>query len=735
MTKLCHVIQTLPPEQIRGVAALLSPIVFFSTDQSLFSETPILGTMLRIVQFIVADALQDNKAAGRIARRVFLEIDEIEYEPLRLLQTSITVPRVLFAEYVDVPVGLQLAWALRLRTAMRRMSDLEDEEFRKQMAQINQGLEANLEAGVDLAGFLFAVVVNRIRSSEGMLSMIDALDALEGGDRDTFVDAAAISLAQTPGYFVHSGWASEQLQERDLSPVLQRFTRMTEIVRKWQRPDVQTELICACSVILDEGLDDRTAAIAVVDAAVAELGMIPALIRQKAKVLGHSDDHKAAALLLMSVEDSVGVDQLFDRALALRDGAVSAARAGLFDDAVRLLRKAHEALAREGEHPSLTVSMKVEIAIVLWTMTDRAASIAELADGLGAAENLEPSASRQNERLHQLLRLVVGLFWNDLTPYSSRPKPIEVIGRATALAGNDPLLGVNLAPLPDVWRMLALCETELGIDAGIEARSKNAQAGPALVAVEIFIARARYARALSNTDLQAAFRLGVVALSASKVAVKLRAGKQLRAYVSELERKSLETLRAEGWGDLVDGITLDVLLWFRLHGEHGAEVLERLRTGYRSAWGQDSVTEDILEAASGTRTITPGVSAAIALAATFAPGFDLKGEPTARLRRDLLLVAHVSHSCARNILEPPVIEELTNGWSMVLAEETFALRLPLLHGSDIEAAIAEMRSSGLRGAARLILAAAPAARFTLDEKWIKFLQLIIEERKSIEQAP
>ena len=43
-----------------------------------------------------------------------------------------------------------------------------------------------------------------------MLQMIEALDCLDEGDRNGFIEAAAISLQLSPGSFVHNGWAQEQ---------------------------------------------------------------------------------------------------------------------------------------------------------------------------------------------------------------------------------------------------------------------------------------------------------------------------------------------------------------------------------------------------------------------------------------------------------------------------------------------------------------------------------------------
>ena len=333
LARLYQVIETLPLDRLRSAAALLSPMTLFRTDQSIYPEVPSLGAILRLLQFEVANAVEDDEAAGRAASRVITEIDELDVPELRLLQKSIAIPKLLLAEHANIEPAKQLELALDVRAIVQEIAA----EKYPELSGATAWLATAFEPGVDLAGFLFASVVTRIRNSSRMLQMIEALDKLTEDDRNGFIDAAAISLHLTAGSFVHSGWAREQNDGLDLKPALERFNRMSEIAKRWGRKDILTELACARSVILDEGLNNRAAAIAVVDGAVAEIGPAPALLRQKAKVLGHSGDDLAAAKLLISVEDSVGLDNDFDRALALRDGAISAARARLFFDAIRLL--------------------------------------------------------------------------------------------------------------------------------------------------------------------------------------------------------------------------------------------------------------------------------------------------------------------------------------------------------------------------------------------------------------
>lgn len=286
-------------------------------------------------------------------------------------------------------------------------------------------------------------------------------------------------------------------------------------------------------------------------------------------------------------------------------------------------------------------------------------------------------------------------------------------------------MGVELKPLSYNWRILALCEIELGVDLGIERRSMAKQEGAGLISVEMFIAMARYARAVANKDIPSAFRLGRFALAAYDTARKSRITQtdELLTESDRVENKDIQPLIEEGLADIARTIPVDLLVWHRLRHEWGTDLVDRIEAACVADWGDATSISDVLSAALG-RTVASPPSTSVALAASVASEADFRGNPGARFARDLLLISHSAHSLARRALEPLVVPHMLEGWSAVLRDETFALRAPFQHVPEIEAAIDEMKSSGLRGAARLMLAAAPAVRATLSETWVKFLRLI-----------
>jgi hypothetical protein len=220
-----------------------------------------------------------------------------------------------------------------------------------------------------------------------------------------------------------------------------------------------------------------------------------------------------------------------------------------------------------------------------------------------------------------------------------------------------------------------------------------------------------------------ALRLGLVAVSASRVAAELRVTEETRATSAQMASKSLQMLLAAGLKEIIWTIPLDLLVWHRFRGSWHADLIGRIETACVATWGECTPISDLLKAASGA-AVKRNPPTGLALAARLASPSDLKGNPRARFERDLLLISHVAHSLARRILEPLVVAQIVEGWTAVLKDEGFALRAPLEHTPSIEAAIADTKSSGLSGAARLMLAAAPAVKVSLSETWLQYFRLI-----------
>ncbi len=343
--------------------------------------------------------------------------------------------------------------------------------------------------------------------------------------------------------------------------------------------------------------------------------------------------------------------------------------------------------------------------------SNRPQALLALADALDAVEPLDPAVSRQNERAHQFARATVGVFWQRLDSYRSGPVRDIAIGQASALSGDEGLLGIDLKPLAQNWRILALCEIELGVEVGIEQRSLAKQSGPMLASVEMFIAMARYAHAVAGSDLADALELGILAVKSYSIVLKSKSGK-----ISPDSGQVVHGLIQEELGDVLKTVPVDLLIWRRFRGVWGTNLASRINDACAAAWGDVAPIKDVIAAASGA-AVTGMPSPSVALAASLASMPNLKGNPRARFERDLLLISHAAHSLARRLLEPVIVSIVAEGWATVLNDESFALYSPMQSSPSMTAAIEDMKGSGLSAAARLILAAAPAVKVSLSETW------------------
>ena len=245
--------------------------------------------------------------------------------------------------------------------------------------------------------------------------------------------------------------------------------------------------------------------------------------------------------------------------------------------------------------------------------------------------------------------------------------------------------------------------------------------------IEMFIAMARYCKTIAAGDTAASLRTGLIAIAASRISqTALGETTMVRIVEADIEARRQQILTDPDAASLefLQTIILDNLVWRRFRGQWSDEFPDELKLAATDVLGSSAIIGDVLDAAAGG-PIENSPSAAVALAARLARLADLRGDPRARFNRDLLLVCHAGPSFCRRTLEPVIVDEVVGGWSNVIANEGFALRSPLVYVPQIAAAIEDARSTGLKGAALILLAAAPAARRELSDSWRNFLLRII----------
>lgn len=724
---LCTTLATMPPEKLQGAAALLSPFAAFKTDQSLLRSNPAVAAQLRLLQFETANAIQDEKAAGRIAGRLFEEIDALGADSSEL-SIAMTVPAamaVLRADFAGVTIAERIRLTILLRVSLLAVK-LETEPGADDL------LPPKLRGKVDAADALFfSTIMRRIRGSADAVELMETLGSLPPAERNRFLDAAS-AIYEGNDVLVHSGWTRVQLDGGDMAAALADYWKIAEIVGLWERLDIEAEVVCAQAIILDEGLGDRDRAIAVLDDAIGRYGNQVGLLRQKSKVLGHAGDHAAAAKLLLEIEDVVGAESPFGRALALRDGAVSAAKAERYEDALRLWGKAAEQQSQMSSRPAWFAAFKIERALVLWRADRTADALAETADALDAIEALDAAGSRQAERTHQYARALINLFLGDRFE-DLRPRQSFFPGDASVLESDEEaLVGAVLSSLPDVWRLLAALEAQSGIYLGLERRSWAKLAGPVLAGAEIMLIEARYRNALIAGDLASAIRCRFALVGVQRAIQDAGGGiGPKRVPPFDFQESGATPLGPDAMADdaAYSGL-LDVVLHRTLAS--GKSPDDEIRTSL------SELSESAFELGGDFPTVVrilfgeakPEPHHPIAFVSAYAislPERAILEDPNLRLYRDMLLVRQVATSPAKAILAPLLNRRMIDGWSLVINQQTFLLRDPAGAVPALRTRLARMTGQSLSGSAAFILEAAPAVGFQFQHGWDALLTSIAGE--------
>ena len=730
LAKLSEVIQTLPKDRLRAAAAMLSPLTAFRTDVSLFPDEPMIAASLRVLQFLAADAVENQDVATRAAIALLREIDVAPSADFRDLMNITAAFQIFTTEHVRIPPAVQLTYLARLNIASAHLIEKGDTQLFGSASRLIE----SLGSGVDLRGFLFATSLTRIRRSEELEAMVTALAELDPTERSNLLNMAKTVL-EGDHVFVHNAWAKEQLAGQNLGPCLARYEHMSQIVSTWGHEYLEAEFVIAQSVILDEGLDDKDRALAVIDAAIERLGPRPALIRQKSKVLWHHGDDRAAAALFISIETQL--DQLapFDRALALRDGAVASANADRLEDAARLFAQSRETLEAEKSRVALQVGLRIEEALIAWARLDRCAALSTLADALEALEALDPTASQQNQRAHKLGRAAIGLFMHDLEPFPTDPRPVIAFGTASALESDGKPESFDLKPLADNWRLLEVVEIVAKVDAGIAARSARRQGPTRIITIEHLLVNARYTAALGRRGIPEALAAAQAAVSTLRMAMSdgvLTSAKLARAPAKAFDPMAVDELCKQGSTAALQGTLADILLYHALDGLWDDALERRLEEAVRAAWGDNALLQPLLAASTGHYAIGPDASPAVVICSCLKKLYEEEElSPIERFSRDLGLVYYAASSMARRLFEPRIVTRLETGWRMVLDRQRFALSAPGSNAPLIDTALQALPKVGMRGARALFEAAAPAVGARLSPDWEAILAQLEGRRPEV----
>ena len=205
-------------------------------------------------------------------------------------------------------------------------------------------------------------------------------------------------------------WATEQRRnDFDANDAAARYGRMAEKTKDWGIESLTVQCWIARAVMFDEYMDDADAAPKVLDEAICLFGERATLLRAKAKIYWRHDEHPKALSILRSIADEIGERNTVERAFALREAAISAAKCNDWKLAREWFTEAQRASAsaQTDDMHVMALGLIADAAVAALMDGDARSALRGLADALDGLVSVDPDASLHAAYAHRVIRHAV----------------------------------------------------------------------------------------------------------------------------------------------------------------------------------------------------------------------------------------------------------------------------------------------------------------------------------------
>jgi hypothetical protein len=399
-------------EKSAALASKLSTIVFLSTDRPIIPGDLGGSFIIRLIQLDVAAINRNERLFQAIAEAVLREAELQDAEEAKQAMRFMALSKILFAQ------GGRLDWATRLAWIGEYEALTKKDPFLTEQADspVIQGLMAEFGDDADLPGFLLAIGFQTIQTPDDLQSLFTALGGLTEYTRRRWL-AQSRAISKGDDLYVQAAWANAWSGGKlEADKAITAYEAMESQARAWSDIHLAHQCIVAQSVLWDEFKNDATRAITVIDHALNDRPEDPALLRQKAKVLGHEGNYESARAILTTLKPKLNQHSSVEQLYILKEEAVAAARLGDLADARSLFLQA--ASVGDEETDSIfnvrchKIALRAEAALCAWWMEDQSQALTELAAVLDETAAVNPETSDAARMLHVKMRWLVG--WIDL---------------------------------------------------------------------------------------------------------------------------------------------------------------------------------------------------------------------------------------------------------------------------------------------------------------------------------
>ena len=702
----------------------------FSTGVPVYPEDSFASGILRLAQFKLAAATDEGNRVSDIAAALFKEVGGLPEGEIRHALEAMAILTMLgtmgIANYLDDWVALLLRFKAMVEAD-----------------EILQGMVANFEGAVDVAssnffGALFSIGSAHLASVDRLEHVINELDKLNASERALLLTP----IDSTPSdysLFINGPWETQRHSEAfDAADAAERYQRMAEKTRSWGIRPLTLQCLVAQAIMLDEYQNNKEGALAVLAEARAAYEDDIILSRAIAKVHYRHDEHGTALEIVRSIAEQVGMDDPIERAFALREAAISAARCGEWSQAEQWFLDAQSAakLIQVDDMYVMAVGLGADSAVAALETGDIGRALTRLAEAVEALADINPEATLSAAYCHRVIRHTVLWTQSRITGCDVQIGGRPIAMEAGTCSNPDPLPAIRELPLGHIdvaWYMLAEAESATGLDVGITATLDDLLAQGPIPVMEVNL-RTQMVQTdivrLDTSGFAAHFTTYVeIAVYLSKEADRLRATFDPLA----LERGQVPMLDKHGpFDSTTERMAKDAILAYGIRSaladQPQPEAMTELETALEGQFSGPFPGKPVFDHWNEKSALSAELDQTVVTIIKVL----LKNEhvePYYFWMAGLCFFNWINQSNFKPFLTPRLAAWLRVGWKRILTAESFRLSSPRQTVPPIEEVLA-IPVDDSSFIAKLILAASEAVSSPLTAAYRNSLKAMAEEASS-----
>ncbi len=689
---------------------LLLPFLGGDAGKPLFQANGYLSVLLRMTQFRIAAWGNMTNLMPGIADLLIGEARMLDGKQMGEDLLSAAIATVLCEQAVSISPKKWMPLLAEFEKVLAGEGEL---------AKISRTLDP-VESGLEnwtVPQFLFGVRATSLRSVDELGELFLELDQLKADHRKKLLS----SLSEIPSgnrLMIDSAWLGEtNAGNVDGSAAAEKYHRLAEIAESWGEKRIAVDCECARAVMLDEYADDSKSALAAFDEAEKKYPNEVRLARGRAKVYYRRGDHPTALATIAQIAERIPKEDHVDRAFALREAGISAAKTQDFSKASHFFCEACEAASAGTDNMwAMAVGLKGDWAVAEFQLGNKSEAVNLMHQAIVDAEQIDPEVGK-NEKY---CRLVLGhlILWMQTQvrghPVSGLEVPIFPGCCSNPEPSEEIVKKMASPPFVACWYQLAVLAMMLQMDSGILDDLRKRTSTQRILSCELALNFYLMAKHIISIDTDSFF--SYLPEYIVKTVCMIEQGKNVQAdTVFDFMTNDFPSLQPDDWRSEV-------------HVGAGKEAILALATVAacsKISNFQESLKNHIGRVEHGSAVLGPFMECFEKQPGPNADRYEVTASHVGRLMEEEVLAPDemfiisvrlwewLRGSNFRITLENMVADHLIERWEKIVTDQQFHLTHPMVSVPAIETALKEP-TKGIRKIAGIVLAAENAVRRRLS---------------------